>query len=180
MSRIGKKPIILPKGVDVKIDGKLIAVKGLKGELKWDLPPDINVSLRDGNVIVDRLSDTKKLKALHGLTRNIISNMITGVNEGYQKVLEIIGVGYKAQVQSKKIAMALGYSHPIEFLLPEGITAEGDPKQTKITLKGIDKQLIGQVAANLRALRPPDIYKGKGVRYAGEKIKLKAGKAGKK
>ncbi len=180
MSRIGKKPIILPKGVDAEIDGKVIAVKGPKGELKWDVPPDINVSRKDGSIIVERTTDTKRLKALHGLARNIIANMITGVNEGYQKMLEITGVGYKAQVQSKKLVIALGYSHPVEFALPEGITAEVDAKQTKIMLKGIDKQLLGQVAANLRALRPPDIYKGKGVRYSGEMIKLKAGKAGKK
>jgi large subunit ribosomal protein L6 len=180
MSRIGKQPIHVPKGVDVTIQGKRVVVKGPKGELKWDFPSDITVSAQNGSIIIERPSDTKRLKSLHGLTRNIIMNMVTGVNEGYQKVLEISGVGFKAQVKGKKIVMALGYSHPVEFLLPEGITAEVDPRQTKITLKGIDKQLIGQVAANIRELRAPDSYKGKGVRYAGEVVKLKAGKAGKK
>ena len=180
MSRIGKQPIHVPKGVDVTIQGKRIVVKGPKGELKWDFPSDIKGSAQNGSIIIERLSDTKQLKSLHGLTRNIIMNMVTGVSEGYQKVLEISGVGFKAQVKGKKIVMALGYSPPVEFLLPEGITAEVDSRQTRITLKGIDKQLIGQVAANIRELRPPDSYKGKGVRYAGEVVKLKAGKAGKK
>lgn len=180
MSRIGKKPIILPKGVDVRIDSGTVIVKGSKGELKWDPPHEIKVSVSNGSVLVERPSDERQIKALHGLARNIISNMVTGVNEGYQKNLEITGVGFKAQVQGQKVVMTLGYSHPIEFLLPKGITAEVDSKQTKLALKGIDKGLIGQVAANIRALRPPDVYKGKGVRYAGETIKLKAGKAGKK
>lgn len=180
MSRIGKKPINLPKGVDAKIESNVITVKGSKGELKWDFPSNIEVSVQNGNLIVKRPSDTKQLKALHGLTRNVISNMVIGVSNGYQKVLEISGVGYKAQVQGKKIVLALGYSRPVEFILPEGISAEVDSRQTQITLKGIDRQLIGQVAANIRALRPPDVYKRKGVRYAEETIKLKAGKAGKK
>jgi len=180
MSRIGKKPINLPKGVDVRLDGNTIIVKGSKGELKWTFPDEMKVSVNDGNLVVERPSDTKQLKALHGMTRNIISNMVAGVSEGYQKVLEILGVGYRAQVQGRKIVLTLGYSYPLEFLLPEGIAAEVDSRQTQITLKGIDKQLIGQVAANLRALRPPDAYKGKGVRYAGERVKLKAGKTGKK
>ena len=180
MSRIGKKPINLPKGVDVKIAGNVVTVKGSKGELKWNLTSDVKVSVQNENLVVDRLSDTKQLRSLHGLTRNIILNMIKGVSDGYQKVLEISGVGYKAQVKGKKIVFALGYSHPIEFLLPEGVIAETDSRQTQLTLKGIDKQLIGQVAANIRALRPPDAYKKKGIQYAGEHIKLKAGKAGKK
>lgn len=180
MSRIGKKPINLPKGVDVKIAGNVVTVKGSKGELKWNLAPDVKVSVQDSSLTVDRPSDTKQVKSLHGLTRNVIMNMVRGVSDGYQKVLEISGVGYKAQVKGKKIVFALGYSHPVEFLLPEGITAETDSRQTQLTLKGIDKQLIGQVAANIRALRPPDAYKKKGIQYAGEAIKLKAGKAGKK
>ncbi len=180
MSRIGKIPINLPKGVDVKIKGNEVTVKGSKGELKWDFAPDVKVSVQDEILIVDRLSDTKRVKSLHGLTRNVILNMVKGVSDGYEKGLEISGVGYKAQVQGKKIVFALGYSHQIEFLLPDGITAETDKKQTKLTLKGIDKQLIGQVAANIRALRPPDAYKKKGIQYTEERIKLKAGKAGKK
>jgi len=180
MSRIGKKPISLPQGVDVRIDGNIVAVKGSKGELKWKLPSEVKVSLNNRTLTVEVHGNTKELNALHGLTRNSIANMVKGVSEGYQQVLQIIGVGYKSQVQGSKLMLTLGYSHPIEFLLPEGITASVDAKQTQITLKGIDKHLLGQVAANIKALRTPDIYKGKGIRYAGEVIKLKAGKAGKK
>lgn len=179
MSRIGKLPISLPEKVDVKVKGKNITVKGPKGELTWDFSPEMEVSVKEGSLTVERPSDTKQVRALHGMTRNIILNMVAGVSSGYQKVLVITGVGYKAQVQGKKIVLSLGYSHPVEFVLPEGITAEADSKQTQITLKGIDKQLLGQVAANIRTLRLPDSYKGKGVRYSGEMIKLKAGKAGK-
>jgi large subunit ribosomal protein L6 len=180
MSRVGKNPVKLPDGVEVKIQGNLISIKGPKGELKWDFPSELKVSLQDKSIVVERPSNSRHLRALHGTTRSIIANMVTGVNEGYQKVLEITGVGYKAQVQGKKIVFSLGYSHPVEFLLPEGISAQVDTKQTQLTLKGIDKQLVGQVAANIRALRPPDVYKGKGIRYTGERIKLKPGKAGKK
>jgi large subunit ribosomal protein L6 len=180
MSRIGRQPITLPQGLDVKVQGNHITVKGPKGELKWVFPRSIGVKVSDGTITVERSSDSKRLRALHGLTRNIISNMVKGVSEGYQKVLEISGIGYRAQVQGKKIIMSLGYSHPVEYTLPEGITAEVDPKQQKITIKGIDKQLVGQVAADIRSLRPPDVYKGKGIRYAGEMVRLKAGKAGKK
>ncbi len=180
MSRIGKLPINLPKGVDVKINGNEITVKGSKGELKWNFIPDMKIIVKDGNIAVERPSDTKQMKSLHGLTRNIIMNMVKGVSDGYQRVLDISGVGYKALVKGKNLDIAVGYSHPIDFPLPEGITAEVDAKKTQITLKGIDKQLIGQVAADIRSLRPPDVYKKKGIRYAGETIKLKAGKAGKK
>ncbi len=180
MSRIGIKPINIPKGVDVKVKSNGITVKGSKGELKWDFPYTMKVSVQDESVMVERPADTKQLRALHGLTRSVISNMITGVNDGYQKIVEISGVGYKAQAQGRKIIFALGYSHPVEFFLPQGITAEVDSRQTRITLTGIDKQLIGQVAADIRALRPPDAFKAKGIRFAGEAIKLKAGKAGKK
>lgn len=179
MSRIGKLPISVPDKVNIKVNGNIITVKGPKGELTWNFASEMEVSLKEGSLIVERPSDTKQVKALHGMTRNVILNMVTGVSSGYQKVLLITGVGYKAQVQGKKIVLSLGYSHPVEFVLPEGITAETDPKQTQITLKGIDKQLLGQVAANIRTLRLPDSYKGKGVRYSGEMIKLKAGKAGK-
>lgn len=179
MSRIGILPISIPEKVNVKVNGNNITVKGPKGELTWSFASEMEVSLKEGSLIVERPSDTKQVKALHGMTRNVILNMVIGVSSGYQKVLVITGVGYKAQVQGKKIVLSLGYSHPVEFVLPEGITAEVDPKQTQITLKGIDKQLLGQVAANIRTLRLPDSYKGKGVRYSGEMIKLKAGKAGK-
>lgn len=180
MSRIGKKPIDISSGVDVKIDGQTVKVKGPKGELSWSYPESIKLSQSEGKLLVQRSGESKLEKSLHGLSRSIVANMVTGVSRGYQRVLEITGIGYRAQVQGNKIVLTLGYSHPVEFQLPTGITAAVDQKQTTLTIAGIDKQLLGQVAANLRALRPPDVYKGKGVRYAGERIKLKVGKAGKK
>jgi large subunit ribosomal protein L6 len=179
MSRVGKNPINIPSGVDVKLQGNLITVKGPKGELKWNFSSGMKVDVQDKNIVVERPSDTKQFRALHGTTRSIIANMVNGISTGYEKVLEINGVGYRAQVQGQKINFILGYSHPIEFQLPEGITAEVDKKQVLLTLRGIDKHLIGQVAANIRSLRPPNVYKGKGIRFAGEVIKLKVGKAGK-
>ncbi len=181
MSRIGKAPIGVPKGVSVNItDNNTIAIKGPKGEMKWQFPEAMKVSTTGETVTIERPDDTTQNRTLHGLTRSIIANMVTGVGHGYHKVLEISGVGYRAQVQGKKLIFTLGYSHPVEFALPEGIQASVDQKQTQITLTGIDKQLLGQVAADIRALRKPNIYKGKGIRYAGERIKLKVGKAGKK
>ncbi len=180
MSRIGKKPVEIPSGVDVKLQGMAIKVKGPKGELDWSHPEGVTVSLRDKEIVVERADDSKKNRALHGLTRNLIANMVNGVTSGYQRVLDIVGVGYRAQVQGGKINLTLGYSHPVEFHLPAGITAAVDQKQTQITLTGIDKQKIGQVAADLRALRSPDAYKGKGIRYSGQRLKLKVGKTGKK
>lgn len=180
MSRIGKKPVDIPSGVNVTLLDNTIKVKGPKGELQWAHPFGTKVTVAANSIVVERADDTKKNKALHGLTRNLIANMVTGVTTGYQRVLDIFGVGYRAQVQGKKIVMTLGYSHPVEFNLPDGITAAVDQKQTQITLNGIDKQKIGQAAANLRELRSPDAYKGKGVRYSGERLKLKVGKTGKK
>ena len=180
MSRIGKKPIDIPKGVDVKIADTTVNVKGPKGELSSGFPSGVRVIVDEGKVVVERTGETKNIRALHGLTRSLISNMVSGVSSGYQRVLEITGTGYRAQVQGNKLLLALGYSHPVEFILPPGIKAAVDQKQTQITLTGIDKQQMGQIAADLRALRPPDIYKGKGVRYAGQRLKLKVGKAGKK
>lgn len=180
MSRIGKKPVELPKDVKVEIRDGEIVIKGSKGELSYSIPDGIIVSISDSSVIVDRKSDSKLHKALHGLSRSIISNMIAGVSKGYERVLEIGGIGYRAQVKGNKLIFTLGYSHPIEFELPQGIKAVVDEKQTSITLSGIDKQLLGQVAANIKDLRFPDAYKGKGIRYAGERMKLKAGKTGKK
>jgi large subunit ribosomal protein L6 len=136
--------------------------------------------VKENKVVVERADDIKKTRALHGLTRSLISNMIEGVSKGYQQILDITGVGYRAQVQGKKVVFSLGYSHPVEFILPEGISAAVDPKQTQITLSGIDKQKLGQIAADMRFLRRPDVYKGKGVRYSGERLKLKVGKTGKK
>jgi len=181
MSRIGKKPITIPDKVSVKVDSGTVKVTGPKGELNWDYPDRIKVSkIDEGGVSVERYGDSKPERALHGLARSLIANMITGVSEGYQKVLDIVGVGYKAQVKDDKIMFSLGYSHPVEFQLPQGIKASVDTKQTQITLSGIDKQQIGQLAASIKALRLPDAYKGKGVRYSGERLKLKVGKAGKK
>lgn len=180
MSRIGKKAIDIPKGVDIKLEADIVSVKGPKGELSMKCPEAINVSIDEGKISVKRTGDSKAEKSLHGLSRSLISNMVTGVSNGYQRVLEISGVGYRAQVQGSKLMMTLGYSHPVEFQLPPGISAAVDQKQVVITLSGIDKQQIGQAAADIKGLRPPDIYKGKGIRYAGERLKLKVGKAGKK
>ncbi|MBI5409740.1 MAG: 50S ribosomal protein L6 [Nitrospirae bacterium] len=180
MSRVGKSPINVPKEVNVKIEGNLVSVKGPKGELKWSFPSEMKVTMQDKTIHVERPAETKQFKALHGTVRSIIANMVKGTSAGYQKQLDISGVGYRAQVQGKKIVFTLGYSHPVEFYLPEGISAEVDKKQTQLTLQGIDKHLLGQVAANIRGLRRPDIYKGKGIRYSDEFIKLKVGKAGKK
>ncbi|GAB4408701.1 MAG: 50S ribosomal protein L6 [Thermodesulfovibrionales bacterium] len=180
MSRIGKKPIDLPAGVDVRLQGSTIMIKGARGEMRWDFPMNINVSLGENKILVSRAGDSKIDRSLHGLSRSLIANMVTGVSQGYQRVLEISGIGYRAQVQGNKLLLSLGYSHPVQYQLPEGISAAVDQKQTTITLTGVDKQQLGQVAANIRALRPPDIYKGKGIKYAGERLKLKVGKAGKK
>lgn len=180
MSRIGKKPVEIPSGVEVKVEADNISIKGPKGSLNWRYPKGISVTVEGGKVFIGRSSDEKKEKALHGLSRSIIANMVTGVSQGYQRVLEIHGIGYRAQVQGNRLLFTLGYSHPVEYQLPEGVSATTDQKQTTITLSGIDKHLLGQVAANLRALRPPDPYKGKGIRYAEERLKLKVGKAGKK
>jgi large subunit ribosomal protein L6 len=180
MSRIGKKPVDIPSGVNVTLRDNSIKVKGPKGELSWSCPAGTSVSVKENKVVVERADDIKKTRALHGLTRSLISNMIEGVSKGYQQILDITGVGYRAQVQGKKVVFSLGYSHPVEFILPEGISAAVDPKQTQITLSGIDKQKLGQIAADMRFLRRPDVYKGKGVRYSGERLKLKVGKTGKK
>jgi len=180
MSRIGKKPVELPKGVELKIQGNLISVKGPKGQLQWSHPDKVTVSLDDGKAVVKRVNDSKPARACHGLAQRLVQNMVTGVSEGYTRTLELVGVGYRAQVQGNKVVFSLGFSHPVEFDLPDGVSAEIDKKQTTLVLSAIDKQLIGQVAANMKAIRPPDSYKGKGVRYKGEHIRLKAGKAAKK
>jgi large subunit ribosomal protein L6 len=179
MSRIGKKPVEIPKGVELKVQGRLLTVKGPKGELRWEHPERIMVTTEGESAVVARTDDSKPIRAFHGLTRSLLQNMVTGVSQGYEKGMEIVGVGYKAQVQGNKIVFALGYSHPVEYALPEGIKAEVDKKQVQLKLSGIDKQRLGQVAADIRGLRPPDAYKGKGIRYAGEVVRLKAGKAAK-
>jgi large subunit ribosomal protein L6 len=179
MSRIGKLPIPVPAGVEVKIDGNNVAVKGPKGSLSHVVPAPIQVALEDGNIVVTRPDDERDSRSLHGLTRTLISNQITGVTTGYTKGLEIVGTGYRVTAKGSDIEFALGYSHPILVKAPAGITftVEGN---TKLTVSGIDKQAVGEVAANLRKLRKPEPYKGKGVRYAGEVVRRKAGKAGKK
>jgi len=180
MSRIGKKSIEIPKGVDLSVDNRTIRIKGPKGELRWVHPEKVHITVNNSTVAVERTGDSRLDKSLHGLTRSIIANMLHGVSQGYQKVLEIVGIGYRAQVVGNKLVLTLGYSHPIEVLLPEGIKASVDSKQTMITLTGIDKHQLGQLAENLRSLRPPDSYKGKGIRYSGRRLKLKPGKTVKK
>lgn len=179
MSRIGSKPIPVPNGVEVSVSGSVCKVKGPKGELTSDIPEVITVTIDQGQVNVVRTNDERQSKALHGLTRQLIANNIVGVDQGYMKALEIIGVGYRAQAQgSNKLDMALGFSHPVVFEAPEGI-AFATPSQTRIEVSGIDKQLVGQVAANIRKLRKPEPYKGKGIRYDGEYVRRKAGKSAK-
>lgn len=179
MSRIGKLPVAIPAGVDVKLEeGNVITVKGPKGTLTRKLVDDLTITVDNGEVVVTRPSDLKRYKSLHGLTRTLIANMIEGVTNGYSKVLEINGVGYRAAKSGKKLTLTLGYSHPVEMFDPEGITTtlEGN----KITVSGIDKEKVGQFAAEIRTKRPPEPYKGKGIKYATENIRRKVGKTGKK
>ena len=178
MSRIGRLPITVPSGVDVTIDGRTVTVKGPKGTLSRALHPDMTVSREDGTLVVTRPTEQKTHKQLHGLTRTLVNNMVVGVTDGYRKGLEITGVGYRAALNGKKLTLNLGYSHPIEIDPPEGITFEVE-NPTRLAVVGIDKELVGQIAAKVRATRKPEPYKGKGVRYAGEYIRRKAGKAGK-
>lgn len=177
MSRIGKNPIVIPQGVEVKIEGHTVTVKGPKGTLTQEFLPAVNIALEDGKVVVT--VDSVKNGNLHGLTRTLINNMVIGVTNGFEKALEINGIGYKAQKQGKKLVMNLGYSHPVEVEEIEGITIDV-PSQNSIIVKGIDKQLVGQVAANIREYRLPEPYKGKGIKYVDERIRRKEGKAGAK
>ncbi len=180
MSRIGKKPIEIPSGVTVTIDQHTVSVKGPKGETRLAIHPKMEVKREDNRIVVERTSENRIYRSLHGLTRSLILNMIIGVTKGFGKSLDISGIGYKAILQGKKLVFTLGYSHPVNFELPEGIEASVDPKQTQITIKGIDKYKVGQVAANIRGLKKPEPYKGKGIMYTGERIRRKVGKAGKK
>ena len=180
MSRIGRMPVAIPAGVTVTIaENNLVTVKGPKGTLERELPVEMNIKEEDGHIVVTRPNDLKKMKSLHGLTRTLINNMIHGVTEGYEKVLEVNGVGYRAAKQGKKLVLSLGYSHPVEMEDPEGIETvlEG---QNKITVKGISKEKVGQYAAEIRDTRRPEPYKGKGIKYADEVIRRKVGKTGKK
>ena len=179
MSRIGRKAIALPKGVEVTIDGQHVAVKGAKGTLEMNVMPNISVKVEDGQIHVDRASEEKAVRAAHGMTRALINNMDCGVTDGFSKTLEIVGVGYRAQMQGKNLQLTLGFSHPVDVTPPEGIEFACE-SPIKIIVRGIDKQLVGQVASNVRGYRPPEPYKGKGIRYAGEYVIRKAGKAGAK
>ena len=179
MSRIGKKPVEIPSGVEVKLDGQTITVKGPKGTETVTVRDEIKMSVQDNHIILEPLNDERKTGALHGLSRTLVANAIHGVKEGFVKKLEINGVGYRAQMQGTTLNMALGYSHPVDIVPPEGITISVEAN-TKITVKGSNKQTVGDVAALIRSKRKPEVYKGKGVKYEGEYIRRKAGKAGKK
>lgn len=179
MSRIGRLPVTIPAGVTVDVtENNQVTVKGPKGTLEQALPKEMSIKVEDGQVVVTRPNDLKKMKSLHGLTRSLIQNMVTGVNEGYQKVLEVNGVGYRAAKQGKKLVLNLGYSHPVEMEDPEGLESKVDGN--KIIVEGIDKQKVGQFAAEIREKRKPEPYKGKGIKYADEVIRRKVGKTGKK
>ncbi len=178
MSRIGRKPIPLPPGVTVKIEGSRVTVRGAKGELTRTFDPDMRIELEENTLRVHRPADTRRHRALHGLTRALLANMVAGVSQGFEKRLEIQGVGYRAETQSDgSLVMYLGFSHPVRVQPPEGITFEVDPRTRVITVRGVDKELVGRVAAEIRAWRPPEPYRGKGIRYVGEVVRHKAGKA---
>ena len=177
MSRIGKLPVTVPSGVTVTLDGNNVTVKGPKGELSRAIPGEMKISQENGTVTVARPSDEAKHKALHGLSRTLIANMVEGVTKGFSKQLDIVGVGYKAETRPYGLQLALGFSHPVEYKAPKGIKLTA-PAPTQIIIEGANKEVVGQVAAELRSLRPPEPYKGKGIKYAGEQIRRKAGKAG--
>jgi large subunit ribosomal protein L6 len=178
VSRIGKKPIPIPDKVQVKIDGTEVTVKGPKGELYHKFSSDITIEQENGEIIVTRPTDLKHHRALHGMTRALIANMVTGVSEGYERVLEVVGVGYRAEMQGTTLVMHLGYSHDIPVEPPDDVEFAVEDRGRLVYVRGVDKQVVGQIAANIRGLRPPEPYKGKGVRYQGEYIRRKAGKAG--
>jgi large subunit ribosomal protein L6 len=178
MSRIGKKPIVLPQGTKLELTNSEVAVTGPKGSLKRLFLEGLTLNTEGNTITIGRSNDTKKARSYHGLMRTLIANMVDGVSKGFERKLEIIGIGYRAEVQGDSVVFYLGYSHPIAFALPQGITAQIE-KQTAITISGIDKELLGQTAAKMRSLRKPDVYKNKGVKYAEEKLRKKAGKSGK-
>ncbi|MGH7554748.1 MAG: 50S ribosomal protein L6 [Longimicrobiales bacterium] len=179
MSRIGKKPVPIPGNVTVTVDGTTVTVKGPKGELNYTFRREMTIEKSDGQILVGRPSDSKEHKALHGLTRALLANMIQGVTQGYRRALEIVGVGYRAEKKGKALVLQVGYSHPVQYPEPAGITLS-TTSATVVVVEGIDKQKVGQVAAEIRAVRPPEPYKGKGIRYQGEQVRRKAGKAGAK
>ncbi|HSK89276.1 MAG TPA: 50S ribosomal protein L6 [Anaerolineales bacterium] len=179
MSRIGRMPVAVPKGVDVEIKGAHVRVKGPRGELQHTFPAAMIITMEDGELSVQRPSDEREHRALHGMTRALINNMVEGVSGGFSKVLEVNGVGYRAEMQGKNLALFVGFSHPVIVEPPEGISFEVDTRTRQIKVLGFDKQFVGQIAANIRKVRPPEPYKGKGIKYLDEKIRRKAGKAGK-
>ena len=178
MSRVGKLPVKIPEKVKVSVDGNVVKIEGPKGKMSFPTNPRVKVAVEQGEVKVARLDESSVARGLHGLTRTLVKNALEGVQKGYERGLEITGVGYKAEVKGKDIHFALGYSHPVVFKLPEGVTAEVDAKQTKLTVRAVDKHLLGLTAAKIRALRPPEPYKGKGIKYANETIRRKEGKTG--
>lgn len=180
MSRVGKKPVSLPEKVKVSINGRTVQVEGPKGKLSMNHHPHVAVAVQDNTVVVTRPNNTNEVRALHGLTRALINNMVTGVSQGFTREMEIQGVGYRAEMKGTAINLSLGFSHAVEFKLPAGVTAAVDDKKTRITLSSIDRQLLGATAAKLRSLRPPEPYGGKGVRYADENVRRKEGKSGAK
>lgn len=179
MSRVGKKPISLPQDVEFKKEGNVVTVKGAKGSLTQEIPADITIEQEDGQLVLSRPTDNKQHRAFHGLSRALVANMVEGVTNGFEKKLELVGVGYRAQMQGSKLVINIGFSHPVEVEAPEGIEFEV-PAATKITVRGIDKQLVGNTAAHIRAIRKPEPYKGKGIKYENETIRRKAGKSGAK
>jgi large subunit ribosomal protein L6 len=178
MSRIGKKPIPLPAGVKVKLEGQELTVTGPLGTLSRVLPPRVSLEVDDREIRVVPRDDSRESRSFWGLTRTLVANMVTGVSQGFNRILEIVGTGYKVEAKGEALVFSLGYSNPVEFVLPQGISAQVLDKGTRFELKGVNKEQLGQTAANIRALRPPNVYKGKGVRYAGEKLRRKVGKAG--
>jgi len=178
MSRIGEMPIPIPKGVDFKLSDESIEVKGPKGLLTVKMLPGIKAAVEDGNIVFSRSNEERQTRAFHGLNRALLANAATGVSEGWKKALEIVGIGYRAEHKGKEVVFNLGYSHTIDFAIPDGIEIEVDSKANRVTISGIDRQQVGQVAAEIRGLRPPEPYKGKGVRYADERVRTKAGKQG--
>lgn len=179
MSRVGRLPVAVPSGVDVKIDGSHVKIKGPKGEMEFTFSPKIKIAVTDGEIAVKRPSDAREMRSLHGTTRALIQNMVTGVTEGYMKELQLVGVGYRASMEGKNLTLNVGYSHSVEIEPPSGITFEVGDRAQQIFITGIDKQAVGQIAADIRKVRPPEPYKGKGIRYKDEHVRHKAGKAGK-
>jgi large subunit ribosomal protein L6 len=179
VSRVGRLPVAVPSGVQVNIQGLNVNVKGPKGQMNRTFAPGVTIEMEDGNVVVHRESDAPTMRALHGTARALINNMVTGVSTGFTKAMEIEGVGYRAEMSGKNLMLYVGYSHPVEVPPPDGISFDVDAKTRQIRISGTDKEQVGQVAANIRSIRPPEPYHGKGIRYAGEKIRRKAGKSGK-